>query len=50
MEHKIIINGYIIIPNNTTKSEFIHKYIEFIESNGWELRGEIEDIMCNAYR
>lgn len=39
MNKEIKINGCVEIPNNVTHNEFLTKFINFIESNGWQFGG-----------
>ena len=39
MSKEIEINGCISIQNDLTHDEFLEKFINFIESNGWYFGG-----------
>lgn len=43
----IQIEGCLVCPNVTNKDEFFDKFVELIESEGWQFGGMYED--ANVY-
>ena len=44
MEKTIEIQGCVTVTGEVTEDEFMDKFIEFIESNGWYFGGGVKEI------
>lgn len=42
MKKEIKIDGCVVIPEHITHDEFLEKFINFVESNGWYFGGGTE--------
>ena len=49
MTKEIEINGYVTVQNNLTHDEFLEKFINFIETNGWYFGGRTQVYIDDEY-
>ncbi|MGG0940457.1 hypothetical protein ABHN11_31105 [Brevibacillus centrosporus] len=47
MSKLIQVNGVVEIKDTESHDEFLDKFIEFVESNGWSFGGGTQDITDN---